>query len=95
MGEGVVTLVTSKNYPGNPAVSPLYNTIVREFISSSARNADIKVIASDKLRYSVYEGNKIYLLNTDFDLPITAKIIYNGKEQLVTLDSLELKAITL
>ena len=95
IGEGVVTLVTSKNYPGNPAVSPLYNTLVRELISSSARNADVKVIASDKLRYSVYEGNKIYLLNTDFDLPITAKIIYNGKEQLVTLDSLELKAITL
>ena len=95
IGEGVVTLVTSKNYPGNPAISPLYNAIVREMISSSARNCDVKVVASDKLRYTVYDGNKIYLLNTDYDLPITVKIIYKVREELVTLDSLELKAITI
>ena len=95
VGEGIVTFVTSKDYPGNTALSPLYNAIVREFISASARNCDIKVIASDKLRYTVYEGNKIYLLNTDYDLPIAAKIIYGGKEKTVMLDSLELKAIEL
>jgi hypothetical protein len=93
VGEGVVTLVTSKDYPGNPALSPLYNTIVREFVSSSARNCDIKVIASDKLRYAVYEGNKVYLLNTDCDLPITVKIIRGENEQTVTLDALELKSV--
>jgi hypothetical protein len=95
VGKGTVTLVTSKSYPGNPALSPLYSILLREFISSSARECDIKVIASDKLRYTVYEGNKIYLLNTDFDLPITVKIIYGEKEQLITLDSLELKGIQL
>ena len=95
VGKGVVTLVTSKCYPGNPAVSPLYNTIVRELVSSSARNCDIKVIASDKLRYTVYEGNKIYLLNTDYDLPIAVKIIHGDKEELITLDSLELKTLTI
>ena len=68
---------------------------MREQITSSARGADIKVIASDKLRYTVYEGNKIYLLNTDYDLPISVKIIHGGREELVTLDSLELKAIEL
>ena len=95
IGDGLVTLVTSIDYPGAPALYPLYLDLVREAVTSSARNADIKVIAPDKLRYTVYEGNKIYLLNTDYDLPITAKIIYNGKEQFVTLDSLELKAIEL
>jgi len=94
-GNGIATLVTSTNYPGHPALYPLYRTITRELISASARTCDIKVIASDKLRYSVYEGNKIYLLNTDYDLPITVKIIFNGKERLETLESLELRAIQL
>ena len=93
IGEGIVTFVTSKDYPGNTALYPLYNALVREFIAASARNCDVKVIASDKLRYAVYEGNKIYLLNTDYDLPITVKLIVNGTEKLVTLDSLELKTI--
>ena len=95
VGDGTVTFITSKNYPGNPALTPLYSIFLREFIASSARECDIKVIASDKLRYTVYEGNKIYLLNTDYDLPITVKIVYGGKEELVTLDSLELKSIQL
>ena len=88
-------MVTSKNYPGFPAITPLYSTLVREFVSSSARECDVKVIASEKLRYTVYEGNKIYLLNTDYDLPITVKIIHNGDVKMITLDSLELKAIQL
>ena len=95
VGEGYVTLIASINYPGNPAVYPLYRAMAREFVTASARACEIKVIASEKLRYAVYEGNKIYLLNTDYDLPITVKIIYNGKEQLITLNSLELKAIEL
>ncbi|MBQ2840392.1 MAG: hypothetical protein IJE70_03505 [Oscillospiraceae bacterium] len=95
IGSGVATLVASTNYPGHPALLPLYRMIVREMITSSARNCDIKVIASDRLRYAVYEGNKIYLLNTDYDLPITVKIIHKEKELLITLDSLELKGINL
>jgi hypothetical protein len=95
IGKGTVTFVTSKNYPGHPALTPLYTMLLREFVTSSARECDIKVIASDKLRYTVYEGNKIYLLNTDYDLPITVKIAYQGKETVLTLDSLELKAVNL
>ena len=95
VGKGLVTFVASINYPGNPSLYPLYLDLVREAVTSSARNCEIKVIASDKLRYTVYEGNKMYLLNTDYDLPITVKIIYKDKELLVTLDSLELKAIEL
>ena len=95
LGKGLVTFVASIDYPGAPALYPLYLDIVREMISSSARNCEIRVIAPDKLRYTVYEGNKIYLLNTDYDLPITVKIIYDGKERTITLESLELKAIEL
>ena len=95
IGNGLVTLVTSISYPGNPSLYPVYLDLVHEAVTSSARNCEIRVIAPDKLRYTVYEGNKIYLLNTDYDLPITAKIIYDGKETLVNLDSLELKTIEL
>lgn len=95
LGNGVASLVSSVNYPGHPALYPLYRALVREWISHSSRNCDIKVIGSDRIRYSVYEGNKMYLLNTDYDMPVTVKIIYNGKEQLVTIESLELKAIEL
>ena len=72
-----------------------YRAIVREIISASARECEIKVLGSDRVRYSVYEGNKMYLLNTDYDMPITVKLIKDKKEVTVTLDSLELKSVTL
>ena len=95
LGTGVATLVTHTCYPGNQSVVRLYWTVVREILSASARNCEIKVIATDRIRYAVYEGNKIYLLNTDYDLPASAKVICNGKEQTINLDAMELKAIQL
>ena len=95
VGSGLATLVTSTDYPGHPALMPLYRMMMREMLTASARNCDIKVIGSDRVRYSVYEGDKMYLLNTDFDLPVTVKVIYKGSEKLLTLESLELKAIKL
>ena len=94
LGKGTATLITSVNYPGNLAVYPLYRAIMREIISASARNCKVKVIGSEKVRFAVYE-NKIYLLNTDYDLSATVKLICGEKEQLITLDSLELRAINL
>ena len=97
VGDGIATLVASTNYPGHPALYPLYRVIVREMLTASARSADIQVISSDRLRYAVYEGNKMYLLNTDYDLPITVRILQkeNAKTTTLTLESLELKAIEL
>lgn len=95
LGEGTATLVTARSYPGDPALTPLYRVLVRELVTASARTADIKVISSDKLRYSVYEDGKIYLLNTDYDLPITVIIRAKEKETQLTLAPLELKIITI
>ena len=95
VGKGVATLFTSINYPGNQAVYYTYRAIVREIISASARECDIKVIGSDRVRYSVYEGDKLYLLNTDYDMPVKVKVINGEKEQIVELESLELRAIEL
>lgn len=95
VGEGVATLITSTCYPGNPVLYPLYRTVVREMVSrSNETSANIRVLASDRLRYAVYEGDKIYLLNTDYDLPINAKIIYgDGRVKELTLEPLELRAV--
>ncbi len=95
VGDGIATLVTSTNYPGHPALLPLYRAIVREMVTASSRNCEIKVLGSDRLRWAVYEGNKVYLLNTDYDMPITIKLIFKGDEKLITLNPLELKSIEL
>ena len=95
IGKGVATLVTAVDYPGQPAVSPLYRTLVREMITASARKADIQVLGSDRLRWSVYEGDKVYLLNTDYDMTIKVKTIKNGKEKTVILKPLEMKTVKL
>ena len=73
---------------------PLYRNVLREMISSGARNCEIKVIGSDRVRYTVYEGNKIYLLNTDFDMPVTVKVINRERERVITLEPLEMKTIS-
>jgi len=93
VGDGFATLITSTNYPGHPALLPLYRAIVREWISSSARHCEIKVIAGDRVRYAVYEGGRMYLLNTDYDLPAHAKITRNGREETICLAPMELKIL--
>lgn len=95
IGSGVATLVTHTCYPGAQSVYRLYRTVVREILSASARNCPVQVVCTDRVRYAVYEGGKMYLLNTDYDLPATAKVVYNGKEQVVDLKAMELKAIQL
>ncbi len=93
VGDGVATLVSSINYPGHPALTPLYTALVKEILSSGIRRADLKVIGSDRVRYALYEGGELYLLNTDYDMPITVRLIANGKESVQTLEPLELKHI--
>ena len=95
LGKGVATLFTSINYPGNQSVYFTYRAIVREIISASSRECDIKVIGSDRVRWSVYEGNKVYLLNTDYDMPVKVKVIHGDKEQTIELQSLELRGVQL
>ena len=93
VGEGVATLVTSSSYPGDPALYPLYRALVREWVSASNRNCDIQVLGGDRLRWALYEGGKLYLLNTDYDLPVTVKIIQKDREETLTLQPLELRVL--
>ena len=91
-GEGYAVLMTNLEYPYGAAV-PMYTNLVREILVASHRSADIKVYGGDSLRFSVYEGGKVYLLNTDFDNQITATIDYGTHKVKFTLEPCEFKAV--
>ena len=91
LGEGYAILLTSVDYPGMGQTYDLYRTVVRELLRASHKTADVKVLASDKVRFSVYESGDVYLLNTDFDVPSYAKVEKDGKVTELTLSPCEMK----
>lgn len=91
-GKGYAILMTNLEYPYGAAV-PMYQNLVREILVASHRSADIKVYGGDSLRFSVYDGDKVYLLNTDFDNQITATIDYGTRKVKFTLEPCEFKAV--
>ena len=93
-GQGYTILMTTLDYPGGAAY-PTYRNIVREIMTATHRNADVKVYGGDRLRFTVYEGNKIYLLNTDMDCSVEAVIECGDQKLQVTLAPMELKPIQL
>lgn len=93
LGEGYAILLTSLDYPGKGQTYDLYRTVVRELLTASHRAADVKVLASDRVRFSVYEGGDVYLLNTDFDVTAYAKVEKDGKILEVSLSPCEIKHV--
>ena len=91
-GDGYAVLMTTLEYPYG-ATAPMYQNIVREIITASHRCADIKIYGGDSLRFSVYAGDKIYLLNTDFDNRITVTIDYGTYKRELDLEPCEFKAV--
>ena len=74
--------MANSEYPGDPAIFPLYRLMVKAALSASHRTSDIKVVGSDKLRFAVYDGGdfyKVYIFNSDFNFEQRARVIYNGK----------------
>ena len=91
LGSGFATLVTSLHYPGAGALQPLYRALVRAAVTESAKSCPVQILGSDRLRWACYEGGRLYLLNTDYDLPITVQVIAGSTRQQLTLEPLELK----
>ena len=89
-GDGHVIFMANSEYPGAPEVFPLYKMVVKQVLAASHRNADLKVIGSDKLRFAMYEGEdtyKLYIFNSDFNSKNFAKVIFKGEEKEVLIDS--------
>ena len=94
-GKGVAMLLTYSDFPGHPAVYPVYKTVVKGLLTASHANAEIKVFGSDKVRYSIFSDDKnnqtLYLLNTAFDCPSTVGIKTKETTKYLTLNPCELK----
>ena len=95
LGRGTAILMTSIDYPGHGAVYEAYRAIVREIISASHRSCELKVYGNDKVRFSVYDNDVLYLLNTDYDAKAEVTVEYCGRKERVNIDSCELKILPL
>ena len=96
VGKGNVIFMATSEYPGNPAIFPLYKIMVKALLSASHRNADLKVIGNDKLRFAAYEDEntlKVYILNSDFNSKNFVKVIYKGEEIERIIDSVGLEIV--
>ncbi len=93
LGKGRAILLTALSYPGDPAVYPLYRFLVKELLRCGTEQASVRVLGPDTLRYTVYPNGTVYLLNTDFDLPITAEVEAGGTVTRLTLPALGLRRL--
>ena len=91
-GEGYAVLMTTLDYPSDSCYA-MYRAIVREILTASHRKAHIKVYGADSLRFSVYEGDKVYLFNSDFDNKIFATVDYGTEKREFILNPGELKPV--
>lgn len=92
-GKGTVLFMCTEEYPGAPGVFTLYKLIVKSILSATHRASDIKVIANDKLRFAVYEDDKryrVYLLNTDLNFELKAKVTYKEEQKEKVIPSVEM-----
>ena len=83
----------TEEYPGAAGVFTLYKLIVKSILSATHRASDIKVIANDKLRFAVYEDEKryrVYLLNTDLNFELKAKVTYKEEQKEKVIPSVEM-----
>ncbi|MBE6934547.1 MAG: hypothetical protein E7462_05835 [Ruminococcaceae bacterium] len=92
VGDGYAVLMTSLDYPSMSGYT-IYKAVVREMLTASHRQCPIKVYGGDKLRFTVYEGDKVYLLNTDFDCQTHAIIDYGTEKREFFLQPGELKPV--
>ena len=96
VGKGNVIFMASSEYPGAPAIFPLYKIMTKAILAASHRNCDLKVIGSDKIRFAMYEDDekyKLYIFNSDFNLEQKVKIIFRGEERKIEVDSVGLEMI--
>lgn len=86
LGKGKAFLVAVWEYPGDDDVSLFTEDVLRTVMAGE--QGDIRLLATDRLRYAVYEGplprsrrryRVIYLLNTDPDCPSSAKLWIRGR----------------
>lgn len=93
-GKGVVSCLTYVDYPGTESVYTVYRTVVKNNLTATHRNCDLQVTGSDKVRVALYYDEtgkeKLYLLNTDFNVDQQVRVRYKGKEKVFSIPSTQL-----
>lgn len=93
-GKGIVSCLTYFDYPGAEAVYTVYKAVVKNHLTATHRSCDLQVLGSDKVRVALYHdeaGNeKLYLLNTDFNVAQNVRVKYKGQEREFSIPSTEL-----
>ncbi len=95
-GKGNVIFMANSEYPGAPAVFPLYKMMVKNILSASHRTSDLKVLGSDKLRFAMFEDEKkykLYVFNSDYNFEQRARIIFRGETVDKVIDSVGLEIL--
>ena len=89
LGKGAAFLINSWAYPGDRGWSAYVKDLMR--IVSCGEQGDIRIIASDRVRYAAYDGPApgaaidsppvatIYLLNTEYDTPHFVDLWIDGR----------------
>jgi hypothetical protein len=86
LGRGTTFLVTAWEYPGDEGLLPFAGDLLRTVVQGE--QADIRLLASDRVRYAVAEGQApgagkpysvVYLLNADPDCPAPARLWVKGR----------------
>lgn len=86
LDKGTAFLVTAWEYPGDEGLAPFAGDLIRTILQGE--QADIRLLASDRVRYAVYDGKDsgsrkgysvVYLLNSDPDCSAPARLWVRGK----------------
>lgn len=86
LGRGTAFLVTAWEYPGDEGLLPFTEDLIRTVIQGE--QADVRLLAGDRVRYAVFEGRAprngkpfsvVYLLNTDADCAAPARLWVRGR----------------
>jgi len=86
LGKGVAWLVTTWEYPADEGMARFTSDLLRTILQGE--QGSIRLLASDRVRYSVYKGRApgsgrrysvIYLLNTDPDVEASVRLWVRGR----------------
>ena len=95
-GKGNASLITSWEYPGAKGLEKFVRLLLKAIIHGEQQETDVRIIGNDKIYYAVYQNSNdhiVYLLNTDYNVPTFAKVMYKGIEKEVKIEPCELSTV--
>jgi len=102
VGKGTAFLITTWDYPGSVGMHKFMDVLLRTALIGEQDT--LRVAGSDRLRCAVYVGKEnakpgkarttIYILNTDFDNPQHALVVYGNRKTRVAVGPCAMAVVT-